>query len=205
MRTSMLFLAGAASLLGAQTAFAQETGKSPAQSFAGPRAEVTVGLDQSSDDVTIGGSEVTGLRVGGAIGYDVAIGKRVTLGVEAGIGWMAAGHTKVGPFPPDTNIFKISGAHDADVSARIGYAVSPKTLIYAKAGLADGTYRTSWGNGQSYTPHDDEGLRVGGGIEQKLTRNVYAKAEYRYTMYGDRPGDNDTSRHQLLTGVGVRF
>jgi outer membrane immunogenic protein len=204
MRKAILILAAATCLAGANTAFAQDAEKTPAQAFAGPRAEVTVGLDQSGDDA-IYGKELTGMRAGGAVGYDVAIGKRVTLGVEAGIGWMIAGHTNFGPYlPADPNTYKLSARSDVDVSGRVGYALSSKTLIFAKAGWEHETYGVQSATGVKFDDRKNEGVRLGAGIEQKLTRNVYAKAEYRYTM-GSVSGDNDPKRHQLLTGIGVRF
>ncbi|MDG2533126.1 porin family protein [Sphingomonas sp. HITSZ_GF] len=203
MRNSMLFFAATATLFGAQAALAQESEQAPAKAFAGPRAEVTVGIDQSNDDAFAGGSELTSMRVGGAVGYDVAIGKRVTLGIEAGIGWGIAGHTPVMSTAGATP-YSISAGHDADISARIGYALSPKTLIYAKAGWADAAYRLTTGN-EAYYDNNDKGVRFGAGIEQKLTKQVYAKAEYRYSMYGNAGYEQDTGRHQLLTGIGVRF
>ncbi|MFS2111970.1 outer membrane protein [Sphingomonas sp. Sphisp140] len=203
MRNSILILAAATCLVGANTALAQETEQAPAKAFAGPRVEATIGLDQSSDDALSGG-ELTGLRAGGAVGYDVAIGKRVTIGVEGGIGWVVAGSAKVGPFPgTGSTTFKTDAARDIDVSARIGYALSPKTLIFAKAGWADLRYETHGSDGRDYGPSTANGLRVGAGIEQKLTKNVYAKAEYRLTRTDDYLGHDD--RHQLLTGIGVRF
>ena len=202
MRNSILILAAATCLAGASTAHAQDSGQAPAKAFAGPRAEVTIGVDRSGDD-DIYGSELTGMRAGGAIGYDVAIGKRVTLGIEAGIGWMVAGHTTVGPANGIVPQIRVSEAHDADISARLGFAASSKTLIYGKAGWADRAQRATDGS-RTYYNNDGDGLRLGAGIEQKLTRNVYAKAEYRYTMYSV-PGDNDPKRHQLVTGIGVRF
>jgi outer membrane immunogenic protein len=204
MRNAILMLAAATCLVGANTAFAQDAEKTPAQAFAGPRVEATVGLDQSGDDAFLG-KELTGMRAGGAAGFDVAVGKRVTLGVEAGIGWMVAGHAKVGPFPPgDPNTYKLSAGRDIDVSGRLGYALSPKTLIYGKVGWASQSYDVRGDNGQDYGDKKSDGLRLGAGLEQKLTSNVYAKAEYRYTSYSD-VGNLKNDRHQLLTGIGVRF
>lgn len=204
MRNAILILAATTCLVGANTAFAQETENAPAKAFAGPRVEATIGLDQSGDDAFLG-KELTGMRAGGAAGYDIAIGKRVTVGVEAGIGWMVAGHAKVGPFPPgDPNTYKLSAGRDIDVSGRIGYALSPKTLIYGKAGWASQSYAARGDNGQDYGDRKSDGVRLGAGLEQKLTSNVYAKAEYRYTSYSD-VGNIKNDRHQLLTGIGVRF
>ena len=203
MRNSILILAAVTCLAGANTAFAQEAEKTPAQAFAGPRVEATIGLDKSSADRGLDNG-VTGMRAGGAVGYDIAIGKRVTIGAEAGIGWMVAGNAEVGPFPPTVlDNYKYSAGRDIDVSGRLGYALSPKTLIYGKAGWASQSHHVETSSGQSGEWKSD-GLRVGAGLEQKLTSNVYAKAEYRYTRYEDN-GPDKKDRHQLLTGIGVRF
>jgi outer membrane immunogenic protein len=203
MPKTILLFAAATCLAGAAPAFAQDTEQAPAKAFAGPRVEATIGLDQSGDDALPGFSELTGLRVGGAAGYDVAIGKRVTIGVEGGIGWVVAGSANTGSLPPSATTYKIDAARDIDVSARIGYALSPKTLVYAKAGWADLRYDIHGSDGLNYGPSKFDGPRVGAGIEQKITSNVYAKAEYRYTRYDQNFGHTD--RHQLLTGLGVRF
>lgn len=204
MRNSILIIAAATCLAGANTAFAQETEQTPAQAFAGPRVEATIGLDQSGDDAFFG-EELTGMRAGGAAGFDVAVGKRVTLGVEAGIGWMVAGNTKIGPFPPgDPNTYKLSAGRDIDVSGRLGYALSPKTLIYGKVGWASQSYDVRTTGGEAAGHGKSDGLRLGAGLEQKLTSNIYAKAEYRYTSYTE-VGNLKNDRHQLLTGIGVRF
>ena len=204
MRNAILIAVAATCLVGANTALAQETNNTPASSFAGPRVEATIGLDQSGDDA-VSGKELTGMRAGGAVGYDVAIGTRVTLGVEAGIGWMVAGNTKFGPFPPNTTeTYRTSAGRDIDISGRIGYALSPRTLIYAKAGWAEQSYSTRSSTGKKYDDLKSNGVRLGAGLEQKLTSNVYAKAEYRYTRYEDI-GNFKKDRHQLLTGIGARF
>ncbi|MDG2533127.1 outer membrane beta-barrel protein [Sphingomonas sp. HITSZ_GF] len=215
MRTSiMLIAAAAASLLGATTAFAQEgttttetasdAGAARKKAFTGLRAEATIGFDQS--DANAVGDNLPGMRVGGAVGYDLAIGKTFTIGAEAGIGWNVLGNTSLGYLHPDGEVinYRASAAHDIDVSLRIGAKIDRKTLAYVKAGWADAAYRYQFSTpdwGTQYG-HNDDGIRVGAGIEHMLTKRVYAKAEYRFTKYDDIA---DSNRHQLLTGVGVRF
>ena len=54
--------------------------------------------------------------------------------------------------------------------------------------------------------YDRSGLRLGAGIEQALSKALYAKAEYRWTRYGGKfPYMRDPDRSQLLVGVGTRF
>lgn len=214
MRNSILILAAAMCLASASPVFAQEAepatnpapAATPAREFAGFRAEANIGYDQTGADTV--GATLRGVRVGGAVGYDLAIGRHFTIGAEAGIGWNVAGKESIGLISGSSSpsTYQVSAAHDLDISARVGYAASAKTLVYAKAGWTDAAYRYSFGPPSNYTGYGSlEGVRLGAGLEQKLGKNVYAKAEYRYTLYGDDYGDQNSNRHQLLTGIGVRF
>jgi outer membrane immunogenic protein len=195
--TIFLILAAGATLAGAQSA--------QAQSFTGPRAEVTAGYDASHNDDHVAGTPNTldGVRIGGAIGYDVAIGRNFTIGAEAGIGFNVSG--KVEETLGTTNV-RLTSGRDIDLSLRLGAIVTPSTLLYVKGGYANSEYRLrttvggTTGPTVTHTGDDNDGYRIGAGVEQMLNEHVYAKAEYRYTDYGD-----NLSRHQLLAGVGYRF
>ena len=195
--TIFLVLAAGATLAGAQSA--------QAQSFTGPRAEVTAGYDASHNDDHVAGTPNTldGVRIGGAIGYDVAIGKNFTIGAEAGIGFNVSG--KVEETLGTTNV-RLTSGRDIDLSLRLGAIVTPSTLLYVKGGYANSEYRLrttvggTTGPTVTRTSDDNDGYRIGAGVEQMINDHVYAKAEYRYTDYGD-----NLSRHQMLAGVGYRF
>ena len=79
-------------------------------------------------------------------------------------------------------------------------------MLYVKAGYANSEFRLrttlggTTGNTVSHLRDDEEGYRLGAGVEQMLGDHLYAKAEYRFTGY-----DSDVSRHQLLVGAGYRF
>jgi outer membrane immunogenic protein len=191
--TILLVLAAGATLAGAQSA--------QAQNFTGPRAEVTAGYDASRSDDHVAGTPDTldGVRIGGAVGYDVALGRNFTIGAEAGIGFNASG--KVEATSGATHV-RLTSGRDMDLSLRLGAIVTPNTLLYLKGGYANSAYRLRTTTGAAVTKTDDDkdGYRIGAGVEQMLNDHVYAKAEYRYTDYGD-----DLSRHQLLAGIGYRF
>lgn len=195
MRITILFVIAATTtaLAGIQAAQAQE--------FTGPRAEITAGYDATHGDDGIAGTRNTldGIRIGGAIGYDVAIAKGFTIGVEGGIGFSASGSIED---TLGTTHMRLTGGRDIDVSLRLGAIVTPRTLLYVKGGYANSQYRLRSTTGSAVTrTHDEEdGYRIGAGVEHMLNDHVYAKAEYRFTGYGD-----DLSRHQLLAGVGYRF
>ncbi|MBB4838641.1 outer membrane immunogenic protein [Sphingomonas kyeonggiensis] len=211
MRKSLLLTALALTAFGASAAAAQDsaeprdTGRNP---FTGPRIEATIGYDQTNEEDL--GMDSRGARVGGAIGYDFAIGKTLTLGVEAGIGWgVAAGKERMGYSFPNGHIyeFQLSAGRDIDASVRLGARIGKGTLVYGKAGWADAVYRYIVYSPIPATGHGstDNGFRLGAGVEQMLGKHIYAKAEYRYSRYDPLGDASGTSRHQLLTGLGVRF
>lgn len=83
-----------------------------ASDFAGPRIEVTAGVD----DVT-GGVDPTDIAYGAALGYDLQFGK-VVVGAEA----------------TAANVFDRA---DLGVGARLGYVVNENVLAYVRGGYSN--------------------------------------------------------------------
>ncbi len=195
MRATIFLLATAAAFA-ATPAVAQDEAKS----FTGPRIEATFGYDSTqADGLPTSQDSVQGVRVGGAIGYDLPIGSTFTIGAEAGIGWQVSGSANA--LVGATNLHLTTG-RDLDASLRLGARVAPSTLLYVKAGYANSQFRlrsTTGGTVTSVSTNED-GYRLGAGVEQMLGDHLYAKAEYRFSDYGD-----DVSRHQVLLGAGYRF
>ncbi|NIJ21855.1 outer membrane immunogenic protein [Sphingomonas naasensis] len=186
MRTLTLITLAASAA--ASPAFAQDA------PFNGPRVEIIAGWDHSNLPTA---DMSDGLTYGGAIGYDVQRGNTV-FGVESEItgSTIDRGHQ----ITPDTSIRGAIG-RDLYVGGRVGVAVAPNTLIYAKGGY---TNVRSYLDYHSPTFNQDGsgiqgGYRVGAGAEVKLTEKTYIRSEYRYSDYGG----ND--RHQVVGGVGIRF
>jgi outer membrane immunogenic protein len=219
------FVLAAASLaaLAATPAFAQAGPSDPGTpEFNGPRAGVLLGYDrvqpgQVANSNIDDSNSADGLTYGGDLGYDIQSGRWV-FGVE---GEVTGSTSKVTNNPSAAGALgygRVKAGRDLYAGARIGYAVAPRTLLYAKGGYtnqrldlvaSDGTTQT----GQHYNL---DGWRAGAGLEQKLGRNTYAKLEYRYSNYGNArleypSGGNtnnfsvDTDRHQVVAGVGFRF
>lgn len=164
--------------------------------FTGPRIEATIGYDRShADGVPARIDSVDGLRLGAAAGYDLALAPRVTIGAEAGVGFTLAGATRT---TIGNDRYRLTNGRDIEAGLRLGYIVGPSTLLYGKAGWANSEARARVG--QRTAKGTDNGVRLGAGVEQMLGDHAYAKAEYRYTAYGD-----GVSRHQALMGVGYRF
>ena len=179
----------AGSALAAVPAMAQDAG--PAQAFDGFHVEGLAGYD-----ITKAGSSVDD---DSNIDNDQSID-----GALFGVG---AGYDNV-----KTN-------RDLYVGARVGYVVSPRTMVYAKGGYTNAKFDVRNGDGsvETNTDIDADGWRIGAGVEQAVSNNVFAKLEYRYSNYekgeldyrGDIPDgqrfDLDLDRHQIVAGVGVRF
>lgn len=201
MRTPIAILATVSAIAFGAPAHAQDSDSS----FTGPRVEVTTAYDSMHYDDGIAATPNTldGVRIGGAIGYDVALGEVFTVGVEAGGGYNVSGNVTGAA---GTTSYRVTGGYDLEASVRVGARVAPATLLYVKGGYANSEFRLRTtvggvgGNTVSTIADDEDGWRVGAGIEQAFGDHFYAKVEYRYTDYG-----SDVSRHQGLIGLGYRF
>ena len=114
--------------------------------------------------------------------------------------------------------FQLNTDRDLYAGARLGFVVSPTTLIYAKGGYTNAKFESRFDTGTG-TVYDRgitaDGWRAGAGIEQKfslLGPSGFIKAEYRYSNYrnldigqNDFDLDVDVDRHQGVVGVGIRF
>jgi outer membrane immunogenic protein len=187
------------------------TGPVAAQSFTGPRIEATIGYDNlaSHDDYEDLPDTLNGIRIGGAIGYDAPVAKRLTLGIEAGAGW-TVGARKATLLARD-RLHQDLG-RDLDLSVRLGLRMAPHTLGFAKLGYANSRFDIRYDAGlisgfESIRSHAARGgLRLGLGIEHSLGGRLYGKAEYRWTHYGDdAPYMRSVTRNQVLLGIGTRF
>ncbi|MES1974527.1 MAG: outer membrane beta-barrel protein [Pseudomonadota bacterium] len=203
MRKLVITAATAALAIGmAAPAVAQDSDKAP---FTGVRVEALAGYDHLSDgDSNSSGKD--GFAYGGAIGYDAQVGG-VVLGVD---GEIDGSTTKV----RGSNVLtagdrlRVSAGRDLYVGGRLGYVVSPRTMIYAKGGYTNARINTDYTVGTArIEDHTDlDGYRVGAGVEYNVTPKAYVKAEYRYSHYGNAGGyDIDADRNQVLAGVGYRF
>lgn len=182
----------------------------------GPRVEVTTGYDVlTSGDALEGAADnipdtLSGLRVGATFGYDVAVAPRLTIGAELGVGTTVSGSAR-SSFAADT--LELDAGRDFDISARIGWAATPRTVLFVKAGYANSragaVLRERVGAGFETTrfSSDGSGVRLGGGVEHGIGGGLYVKAEYRWTRYGREEIEYQTRthRHQLLGGIGTRF
>lgn len=188
----------------ATPAFAQE--EAP---FTGPHIEGITGYDDVSD-------ADGDLMYGVAGGYDFQLG-----GVIAGIEGEYADSDVKGAATDvlaTGDSFSLNTDRDLYVGARLGVAVTPTTMLYAKGGYTNARFESRFDDGAGTIYNNGitaDGYRVGAGIEQKFSLfgpSGFIKAEYRYSNYqnldigeDDFDLETDFDRHQAVVGVGVRF
>jgi outer membrane immunogenic protein len=165
-----------------------------AQDFTGPRVEARVGMDSAK--LNANAASASGLTYGGAIGYDIAVSPNVRLGATAALDSSTSDTQFAG-------LLRADAKRDIELGARLGYVVSPSTLVYGMAAYTNQRigYSLDTKTGNVGIGHQTaEGYRVGGGVELAVTKHTFVKGEYRYSDYG-----SDVRSNQGLVGVGFRF
>ena len=125
------------------------------------------------------------------IGFDKQMG-RVVLGLVGEFGKSEVSDS-VSAFSTTPAFYTMTRELDwnAALRARAGYAVGPKTLVYATGGGAyakiDHSFATSNTANSFEITGDDKawGWQAGGGLEQKLGSNLSVGVEYLYSRYND--------------------
>ncbi|HEX8449637.1 MAG TPA: outer membrane beta-barrel protein [Allosphingosinicella sp.] len=144
------------------------------------------------------------LVYGVGAGYDRQFG-RVVLGAEAELSDSTEKDCLTSAFAPGDR-FCSSLRRNLYAGARIGYTLTPRTLLYGKIGYTNQRVATEYTAGTPASiasfdvAGDLDGIRLGGGLERKLGRNAYVKGEYRYSDY-----ENGDFRHDGVVGIGFRF
>ena len=214
----------------AAPAFAQDVAAGP---FTGFRIEALAGYDKlqsgnkDNDGVDTsedeGDESIDGAAFGVGVGYDFDLGG-VVAGVEGefteSTGKQKTVETIDAPFSS-----RIETGRDIYVGGRVGFRVTPTTLVYGKAGYTntsiEGAFEGQDEGDRFEFDSNVDGYRLGAGVEQLFGRNAYGKIEYRYSNYSnidfsddfDLDGldaeDFDTKidldRHQVMAGIGIRF
>jgi outer membrane immunogenic protein len=187
------------------------------------RIEANAGYDRIEGTVTYNdsanpadGFEISestdGLIYGVTAGVDIPVGN-IYLGLEAGID-LASNSRCSEVFGGDAACFEAK--RNLCVGARAGFPLGKQALVYAGAGWINGKAEASYSDGD---PANDlsisdtqDGFRLSAGLEARVSGQVFAKAEYRYSDYGNYSGSVGTQsaslafeRHQLVAGLGLRF
>lgn len=196
MRKTLLAAALGASILAAP-AFAQDVAP-----FTGFRAEGVLGWDRLGDGV----DRDSGIVYGAQLGYDAQAGRAI-VGLEGELTGSTTDLRAASVLVPGDRL-ALDAGRDLYLGGRVGIAVTPTAMLYAKGGYTNARVETDYtiGNTSVRDGENMDGYRVGAGAEMAIGRSTYVKGEYRYSNYGRVAGESiDVDRHQLLAGVGVRF
>lgn len=187
-----------------------------AADFSGPRIEANVGWDRPRFKVDTNDFAAhvhdSGVAYGGEAGYDLRFANLV-VGAAVGIDGTSTEECRVGTLGRTC----LGTGRDWAAGARAGLVVAPRTLVYGKAQYVNVRLKGAFDDAVD-TANDvsdrinRSGYRLAAGVELALVRNLYVKAEYRYTDYrhsfydfGGDVGRADLSRNQVVGGIGLRF
>ena len=179
----------------------------PVSSWAGPYAgaHLGYGFSGSVEDRTFGNDVSTSGWLGGVFGgYQMQNGQFV-YGGEADVNYSGVDGSNAGQ-DARTRL-------DGSLRGRLGYAINDDVLVYGTAGVAAERLRATDTVAAVADTNMMVGYTVGAGTDVKLTDEVFARAEYRYSDYGsknfDLPGlgnpSVDSSNHRVTFGVGIKF
>lgn len=179
-----------------------------AETYDGPYVGVTAGWERGEIANKIEARPITGqvardaLVLGGYTGYNHKVTDQVVIGAEAGFNVTVDDRihaTSAG------QALTLDPRYSFDLSARAGYLVSDKALVYVRGGYANDRVRTSLATAGGVVRASDnlDGWQIGGGLEYAITDRISARAEYRYSDFGNNGGKYD--RHQTLVGVSYNF
>ncbi|RGP40325.1 hypothetical protein BPTFM16_00608 [Altererythrobacter insulae] len=176
----------------------------------------TLSIEGDEDGFIIDDDASEGV-LGFAIGYDFPVGG-ATLGVEVEYSNSSADFD-LGRVPSDGIGFEGFGTDgEAYIGVKLGLPIGDRASVYVKGGAVQTDveiFSAIPGQGL-FSEFEDNGYRIGGGVQFNLTRSLYLKGEYRYSDYGDaltvvEDGDlfseldASLSQSQFVAGVGVRF
>jgi outer membrane immunogenic protein len=160
-------------------------GLAPMFTWTGFYVGAHVGYGFARTDIGLGplasldGLGSNGWTIGGKLGYDWQFAQRWVAGLVA--------EGNLSDINSELNVLGFSAEaklqHSYAVRARLGYLVTPSTMLYGTAGW-------SWTKGKVSVPgfigvsEDFNGLVVGAGIETNISGNWFLSAEYLYNFYG---------------------
>lgn len=198
---SSLFSIAIVAALGAATPAQAET-------YDGPYVGVTAGWERGEvaskiDAVPLAGEVARdALVLGGYAGYNYKVASKIVVGAEAG--FSATVDDRISATSAGQAL-TIDPRYSFDFSARAGYLVTDKALAYVRGGYANNRVRTTLATAGGAVRASDnvDGWQVGGGFEYAISDRISARAEYRYSDFGNTGGQYD--RHQALVGVSYNF
>ena len=136
-------------------------------------------------------------------GYDKRVGDRMVIGAEAGVDFASDDETLSSGAG---TTFSVDPKYSLDLTARAGLLMTPDTLLYARGGYTNARVRTTVTTvtGSQSDSDSQDGWLAGAGVERKVTQNMSARLEYRYSKFS-QDGDGKDNRNRILAGLSYRF
>ena len=154
------------------------------------------------DNLSANGDSSSGIVYGIGAGYDIAVSKKVEVGIDLSADLSSADDCVNSVIALNDRVC-IDAKRDLAAALRLGYKVSDRGTVYALAGYTNARFRAAYTTPAGVTTADSanaDGLRLGAGYQHGFGEKAYGKVEYRYSNY-----EGDLSRHQVLFGVGMKF
>lgn len=162
----------------------------------------------------------SGIAGGLFAGYNWLTPSNLLYGVEADINGVSADKSKVlaqKSYLGDITLlssatYKFEQNWDASLRLRVGGVVDDKYLLYATGGATWAGVKAGYttANGTTSEKKTLSGWTVGAGVEMKVTNNVNARLQYRYSSYGKKyfnlgPSSVKYKTHMIQAGVSYKF
>ena len=176
--------------------------------FQGPYVGIQGGWQQDRQTLDVNGvrqgsASADGFAYGGQIGYDTHLSPNFVLGGEFSV----TGKTG----RSDLDGFDLRQGRTFNATGRLGYTVTPNSLLYARGGYSNARFTVS--DATTRVSDNRGGYTVGGGLEQSFGRNVSGRVEYAYSHFGRDdlsalfgPGSQvNYNRHAVTAGLNYRF
>ena len=162
-----------------------------------------VGYDAPDSD-----GDASGIVYGVSAGYDVNIGTNFFVGPEVELTSSSTDECASGIERAGDQLCLEAG-RDIYVGARAGlrFGNEGRHKAYVGGGYTNAGFEIAYDANQAGTTGDFlldddlDGFRLKAGAELGLGRNVFVRAEYRYSNYDEA----DLDRHQVVGGIGIRF
>lgn len=157
---------------------------------------------RAHDEPTNNKVDLDGFGGGAFAGYNYEFGNGLVGGVEGDVGYHDIHGSNAGT--------DVDGGVGGSLRARLGYAITPEILPYVTAGGAAQSVKVTEGGVSDRNTH--LGWTAGAGVDFKVTENIFARGEYRYTDLGNKnyttgggTGDVDVQDNRVSFGVGMKF
>ena len=177
--------------------------EAPLNTWSGPYAGVSLGYNFSGNTTTPTTDIDTDGFVGGVFGGYNAQSGMFVYGLEGDIGYSDSNGANALTESSTSSV-------DGSLRARMGVAVTDDVLLYATGGGAGQSLKLSDPAGSDRNTM--LGWTAGGGVDVKITEQVFGRVEYRYTDFsssdfntGSGTQSIDSNENRVSFGVGMKF